>query len=93
MKLQFQYKSDEKISSGGRFRDNFKLMQFPEFPFIKVILVNTLAMSLLGLAIPLSIQSVINTITSRTMFQPLVMLCMILMFILSFSGLLRKSVV
>lgn len=89
MKLQFQYKSDEKISSGGRFRDNFKLMQFPEFPFIKVILVNTLAMSLLGLAIPLSIQSVINTITSRTMFQPLVMLCMILMFILSFSGLLQ----
>lgn len=89
MKLQFHYKSDNKIVSGGRFRDNFKLMQFPEFPFIKVILVNTLAMSLLGLAIPLSIQSVINTITSRAMFQPLVMLCMILMFILSFSGLLQ----
>lgn len=89
MKLYFQYKSDSKIESNGRFRDNFKLMQFPEFPFIKVILVNTLAMSLLGLAIPLSIQSVINTITSRAMFQPLVMLCLILMFILSFSGVLQ----
>lgn len=89
MKLKFQYKTDNKIFSTGRFRDNFKYMQFPEFPFIKVILVNTFAMCVLGLAIPLSIQAVINTITSRAMLQPLVMLCMIMFFILSFSGLLQ----
>lgn len=89
MKLKFNFKTDKLIYSTARFRDNFKLMQFPEFPFIKVILVNTLAMSLLGLAIPLSIQSVINNITSRTMLQPLVLLCLVLLFILSFSGLLQ----
>lgn len=89
MKLQFQHKTDKQIYSTARFRDNLRLMQFPEFPFIKVILVNTFAMSLLGLAIPLSIQSVINTITSRAMVQPLVMLCLILLFILSFSGVLQ----
>lgn len=89
MKLKFTYKTDKFIRSTARFRDNFKLMQFPEFPFIKVILINTLAMSLLGLAIPLSIQSVINNITSRTMLQPLVILCLVLLFILSFSGLLQ----
>lgn len=89
MKLKFTHKTDKFIRSTARFRDNFKLMQFPEFPFIKVILVNTLAMSLLGLAIPLSIQSVINNITSRAMMQPLVILCLVLLFILSFSGLLQ----
>lgn len=89
MKLLFQHKSDRQIHSKARFRDNFRLMQFPEYPFIKVILVNTFAMSLLGLAIPLSIQSVINQLTSRAMFQPLLMLCLILLFILSFSGVLQ----
>ena len=89
MKLRFNYKTDKLIRSKARFRDNFKFMQTPEFPFIKVILINTLAMSLLGLAIPLSIQSVINNITSRAMLQPLVILCLVLLFILSFSGLLQ----
>lgn len=89
MKLQFTTKTDSQIRSTARFRDNFALMIYPEFPFIKAILVNTFAMSILGLGIPLTIQTVINTITSSAMMQPLVMLCLILVFVLSFSSLLQ----
>lgn len=89
MKLQFTYASDAKIRSKARFRDNFKLMAFPEFPFIKVILVNTLAISLLGLAVPLTVQGLINVLISRSLKQPLVMLSLMLLCILSFSGMLQ----
>lgn len=88
-KLQFHLKSDDRIKSGERFRDQLKLMAKPETGFIKAIIINTLAVSLLSLGVPLAIQVIINNIGVRTMTQPLVVLCLLLLFILSCSGTLQ----
>jgi putative ABC transport system ATP-binding protein len=87
--LQFHLKTDEQIKSGERFRDLLKLMARPELGFIKSIVLNTLAVSLLSLGVPLAIQLIINNIGVRTMAQPLVFLCFILFFILSMGGVLQ----
>ncbi|HXH73665.1 MAG TPA: ABC transporter ATP-binding protein [Bacteriovoracaceae bacterium] len=88
-KYKFHSLSDKKIKSGMRFRDLVKLMNGKESGFIKAIVVNTMGISLLGLGIPVAVQMIINNIGVRTMAQPLVVLCLILFFILSCSGVLR----
>jgi putative ABC transport system ATP-binding protein len=88
-KLIFHHKIDEKIKSGERFRDLLKIMSNPELGFIKAIVVITLAISMLSLGVPLAVQMIINNIGVRTMAQPLIVLCFILFFILSTSGLLQ----
>lgn len=88
-KLQFHLKTDDQIKSGARFRDQLQLMSKPESGFIKAIVINTLAVSLLSLGVPLAIQVIINNIGVRTMTQPLVVLCLLLFFILSCSGALQ----
>lgn len=88
-KLIFHLKSDLQIKSGERFRDLLQLMTKPEIGFIKSIVINTLAVSLLSLGVPLAIQVIINNIGVRTMTQPLVVLCLLLFFILSCSGALQ----
>lgn len=88
-KLIFHLKSDLQIKSGERFRDLLRLMTKPETGFIKSIVINTLAVSLLSLGVPLAIQVIINNIGVRTMIQPLVVLCLLLFFILSCSGALQ----
>jgi putative ABC transport system ATP-binding protein len=88
-KLIFHLKSDLQIKSGERFRDLLQLMTKPEIGFIKSIVINTLAVSLLSLGVPLAIQVIINNIGVRTMIQPLVVLCLLLFFILSCSGALQ----
>lgn len=85
----FHLKSDLQIKSGERFRDLLQLMTKPEIGFIKSIVINTLAVSLLSLGVPLAIQVIINNIGVRTMIQPLVVLCLLLFFILSCSGALQ----
>jgi putative ABC transport system ATP-binding protein len=86
MKMFTYRSSDELIRSGIRFRDAIKLLSRPDFGFVKIILVNTLAISLLSLAVPLAVQSVINNIGIRTMVQPLAVLTFMLFFVLCFSG-------
>lgn len=88
-KLKFHKKTDVLIKSGERFRDLLRLMSKPELGFVKAIVITTLAVSLLSLGVPLAIQTIINSIGVRTMSQPLVVLCLILLFILSCSGLLQ----
>jgi putative ABC transport system ATP-binding protein len=88
-KLNFHLKTDLMIKSGERFRDLLQLMTKPEIGFIKAIIINTLAVSLLSLGVPLAIQVIINNIGVRTMSQPLVVLCLLLFFILSCSGALQ----
>lgn len=88
-KLNFHLKTDLLIKSGERFRDLLSLMTKPEIGFIKSIVINTLAVSLLSLGVPLAIQVIINNIGVRTMSQPLIVLCLLLFFILSCSGALQ----
>ncbi len=88
-KLQFHLKTDDLIRSGERFRDNLRLMSKPETGFVKSIVITTLAAGLLSLGVPLAVQMIINNIGVRTMTQPLVVLCFLLLFILSCSGTLQ----
>ena len=88
-RLHFRLKTDVWIKSGARFRDLLKLMSKPETGFIKAIVVITLAVSLLSLGVPLAIQVIVNNIGVRTMTQPLVVLCFLLFFILTCSGILQ----
>lgn len=88
-KLLFHHKLDETVRSGQRFRDQLRVMTKPETGFIKAIVIITLAMSLLNLGVPLAVQTIINSIGVRTMTQPLVVLCLLLLFILSCSGVLQ----
>lgn len=89
-KLLFHSKIDETIRSGQRFRDQLKIMTIPETGFIKSIVIITLGMSLLNLGVPVAVQTIINSIGVRTMAQPLVVLCLLLLFILSCSGVLQS---
>jgi len=88
-RLHFHLPSDNLIKSGGRFRDLLYLMTKPEIGFIKSIVINALAVNLLSLGVPLAIQMIINNIGVRTMLQPLIVLCALLLFILSCSGVLQ----
>jgi ABC-type bacteriocin/lantibiotic exporter with double-glycine peptidase domain len=88
-KLHFHTILDDRLKSGMRFRDQLKIMAKPETGFIKAIVVNTLAVNFLSLGVPLAIQTIINNIGVRTMAQPLVVLCFLLMIILSCSGILQ----
>jgi ABC-type bacteriocin/lantibiotic exporter with double-glycine peptidase domain len=88
-KLIFHSKFDDMIRSGMRFRDQLKLMSRPELGFIKTIVIITLGMSLLNLGVPVAVQTIINSIGVRTMAQPLIVMCGILLFILSCSGFLQ----
>lgn len=88
-KYKFNTPSDGRIRSGMRFRDLVKLMNGQDSAFIKTIIINTIGINMLGLGIPVAVQMIINNIGVRTMAQPLVVLCMILLFILSCSGALR----
>ena len=88
-KLSFHLKTDDLIKSGVRFRDQLKLMSKPETGFVKSIVITTLAVTFLSLGVPLAVQMIINNIGVRTMVQPLVILCILLLFILSCSGVLQ----
>lgn len=88
-KLLFHSKIDHTLRSGQRFRDQLKIMSLPESGFIRSIVVITLATSLLNLGVPLAVQTIINSIGVRTMAQPLIVLCLLLLFILSCSGVLQ----
>lgn len=88
-KLKFHTNTDGLIKSGIRFRDQIKLMAKPEMGFVKAIVIITLAVSFLSLGVPLAIQTIVNSIVVRTMTQPLVIMCCILFFILSCSGVLQ----
>lgn len=88
-KLLFHRKIDHTLRSGQRFRDQLKIMSIPESGFIKSIVIITLATSLLNLGVPVAVQTIINSIGVRTMSQPLVVLCLLLFFILSCSGVLQ----
>lgn len=88
-KYKFHTKHDLLVKSGMRFRDLMRLMNHHEGGFIKAIIVNALGINLLGLGIPVAVQMIINNIGVRTMAQPLVVMCIILLFILSCMGGLR----
>ena len=85
----YRKEEDPIRSKTMRFRDQLKILAKPELGFIKAIIITTLATSILGLAVPVAIQSIINNIGVRTQIQPIVIFSMMLLFILGFSNMLQ----
>lgn len=61
----------------------------PEKSFYLVALIYGAGVSLLTLAIPISVQSLVNTVSFGVLVQPLVILSIILLLLLIFSGFLK----
>ncbi|MAE59697.1 MAG: hypothetical protein CME69_12605 [Halobacteriovorax sp.] len=69
--------------------EKFKLILKPEKSFYIVSFIYGLGVSLLSLAIPISIQSLVNTVAFSMLSQPLIILCFVLLSLLMFSGVLN----
>lgn len=61
----------------------------PEKNFYIVTFIYACAISLLSLAIPISIQALVNTVTFAVLKQPLIIVSLLLLALLGFSGMLR----
>ncbi len=67
----------------------WKKILWPEKNFYFVTCVYAVGTSLLSLAIPISVQSLVNTVTFAVLKQPLIIVSILLLSLLIFSGVLR----
>jgi len=70
------------------FRGLFSELLAPEHRFYKLVLIYSFAISLLTLAVPISVQSLIDTIANIGLVRAVVMISLILFGLLLFSGML-----
>ncbi len=61
----------------------------PEFSFYMVTIIYGIGVSILTLAIPISVQSLVNTVTFGVLVQPLIVISLVLFSLLIFSGVLN----
>lgn len=80
------WKLTGRIRTGAPFLENLREMIAPEHAFIKLILVNSVAVSILSLVLPVSVQSVITNLGILNVTQPVVVMSIVLFVILVFSG-------
>lgn len=80
------WKLTGEIRTGAMFSDNLREMLAPERSFIKLILVNSLGISLLSLVLPVSVQAIITNLGILNLAQPILMMTLVLFLILVFSG-------
>lgn len=74
------------IRTGAPFLENLREMLFPELAFVKLILVNSVAISILSLVLPVSVQSIITNLGILNVTQPIIVMSAVLFIILCFSG-------
>lgn len=67
----------------------WKKILWPEKNFYFVTFIYAIGTSLLSLAIPISVQSLVNTVTFAVLKQPLIIVSILLLSLLIFSGILR----
>ncbi|MCF8060550.1 MAG: ABC transporter ATP-binding protein/permease [Bacteriovoracaceae bacterium] len=67
----------------------WRIMLKPEKNFYIVSFTYACAISLLSLAIPISVQVLVNTVTFAVLMQPLIIVSLLLLALLVFSGILR----
>ncbi len=70
-------------------KQNLRFILGDETAFYTVSIVYGLGVSVLTLAIPISVQALVNTVSSNVLVQPLVVLSVLLLFLLIFSGTLK----
>jgi putative ABC transport system ATP-binding protein len=71
------------------FWPKIKLILNPEYPFYISSIIYGIGVSVLTLAIPISVQSLVNTVAFGVLTQPLVVLSIVLLLLLLFSGVLN----
>lgn len=69
--------------------NKFKLILNPEASFYIVSTIYGVAVSLLSLAIPISVQALVNTVSFGVLKQPLLVITILLLSLLGISGVLR----
>lgn len=69
--------------------DLWRLILKPEKNFYYITITYACGISLLSLAIPISVQVLVNTVTFAMLLQPLVVVSLLLLSLLVFSGILR----
>jgi putative ABC transport system ATP-binding protein len=77
---------DGKIKAGKPFLSNLREMVQPEKTFIKLIIINSIAISFLSLILPVSVQSIITNLGVLNVTQPIMVMTLVLFVILIFSG-------
>jgi putative ABC transport system ATP-binding protein len=77
------------LISYAEIRQKLKLVLGSENQFYIVTFVYGLGVGVLTLAIPISVQSLVNTVSSNVLIQPLVVLSLLLLSLLIFSGILK----
>jgi putative ABC transport system ATP-binding protein len=82
-------KANDFVLTFTDLRKKLRLVLGPESSFYAVSIVYGLGVSLLTLAIPISVQSLVNTVSSNVLLQPLVVLSLVLLSLLCFSGVLK----
>lgn len=80
------WKLTGEIRTGAKFSDNLREMLAPDLAFVKLILVNSLGISLLSLVLPVSVQAIITNLGILNLSQPILMMTLVLFLILVFSG-------
>ncbi len=80
------WKLTGEIRQGAPFSKNLREMVAPETAFIKLILINSIAVSILSLIIPVSVQSIITNLGILNVTQPIVVMSFVLFVVLIFSG-------
>lgn len=80
------WKLTGEIRTGAPFFQNLREMVAPERAFIKLILINSVAISFLSLVLPVSVQSIITNLGILNVTQPIVVMSLVLFVILVFSG-------
>jgi len=79
---------DHALPGATEFRAMFFLLLGPEQRFYKLVVIYSLALSLLTLAIPISVQTLIDTIANIGLVRAIVVISMLLFGLLLFSGIL-----
>ena len=73
------------------FRQQFFAILSPEAGFYKVVLVYSIAISLLTLAVPISLQLLVDTVANIALLRAVVLIALLLFALLFLSGVMYAS--
>lgn len=79
-------KSSDGVRPGMPFSRLLRHLLLPELNFVKLILVNSVGISLLSLFLPVSIQALITNLGILNQSQPIIIMTLVLFVVLLFSG-------
>lgn len=70
----------------NEFKEQFHALLNPEAGFYKVVLIYSIAISLLTLAVPISLQLLVDTVANIALVRAVILIALLLFFLLFLSG-------